>query len=415
MTESQRFLEIDKLRVSKLDKLRNVECELETQRSERLLAVETLAKERDLNSNLVNQNRALLGRLESLSSQFEAEKASWTTRIEMSAQSESNRVSELEDDVRRSALTLDSLRRELNNLGESCSILEVENKSLKASIGTKQADFNLQVDKLNRELAQTALTKDKIISEQRALIDQLSNSMSEAATQLIESQNISKSHSTELETRDKRIRQLEEKAVWLEDNVRDKTDRLIGEEGVSKELRKQIDQLLREKEIVLAQLESTSNDLNEKVSYIQSLESKQRKSNLIQTNLVSELETLPIINKRLESDCGFLRDDLRNISEKLKAAIKENQGLSDKLKVIDSIVSPEQRSRINERVPTVVSAGTSSMANDAKKLQIETMELRMRLVDAQAARDKAQAQLIEQSQQMAKLQKDLHNENIILN
>ena len=413
MTESQRFLEIDKLRVSKLDKLRFVENELETERAERVIAVETLAREKELNMELVDQNRALCVRLESISAQFAAEKAALISSVEQSVQSDSGRISELEGSLNQAKGVIESLKQDLANQRESHSILEVENKSLKAALATKQADFNLQLDRVKRELTETASSKDKLISEQRTLIDQLSNSMSEAATQIIESQNISKLHSTELEARDQRIRALEEKSLWLEDNVRERTDRLIAEEDIVKELKKQIDQLIRENEIVLAQLESTNKELKEKSSIIQSMETRQKKSDLIQTNLVSELQSLPIINKRLESDCAFLRDDLKSVADKLKTSLKENQNLNDRLKIIDSILSPEQRLRVNEKAPIT----NSSSGSETKRLQIESMELRMRLVDSQAARDKAQAQLIEMSQLIGKLQKELKsdNENLKIN
>jgi hypothetical protein len=403
VTESQRFLEIDKLRVAKLEKLRSVESDLVVQRAERDMAMETLVKERELNAALVDQNRALMSRLESSAASFEAERAALQASAEASTRTESGRISELEEELARSANIIESLRAELQNTNESTSILQIENKSLKALVSTKQADFNLQMDKMKRELSELGASKDKIISEQRALIDQLSNSMSEAATQLMESQNVSKFHQSDLDNRDKKIRALDEKVEWLEENVRDRTDRLITEENAGKELKKQIDQFLREKEIILAQLEATQDELKLKIQTLQSMEDMKRKTDLLQSNLVSELQSLPIINKRLESDCSFLRDDLKSVSEKLRSALIENQSLADRLKAVDSVLSPEQRLKVNHKATGVAPAGGA----DLKKLQIETMELRMRLVDSQAARDKAQAHLIEQSQLIAKLQREL--------
>ena len=390
--------------MARLEKLRAIESELVGQRAERDLAVETLARERELNAALVDQNRALLNRLESTTASFEAERALLQSSAETATQSGCGRISELEEELVRSSGIIESLRTELENRSESTSILELENKSLKANLGTKQADFNLQMDKLKRELSELGASKDKVISEQRALIDQLSNSMSEAATQLMESQNISKFHQSDLDSRDKKIRTLEERVEWLEDNVRDRTDRLISEENTGKELRKQIDQLLREKEIILAQLEATQEELAQKTSNIKAMTDMKRKTDLLQSNLVNELESLPIINKRLESECSFLRDDLKSVSEKVKLALLENQALSDRLKAVDSVLSPEQRLKVNQKSAGPVQTGST----DLKKLQIETMELRMRLVDSQTARDKAQAHLMEQSQLIAKLQRELN-------
>jgi len=403
VTESQRFLEIDKLRVAKLEKLRSVESDVVAQRTERDMAMETLVKERELNAALVDQNRALMSRLESSAASFEAERAALQASAESSTRTESGRMSELEEELARSANIIESLRAELQNTNESTSILQIENKSLKALVSTKQADFNLQMDKMKRELSELGASKDKIISEQRALIDQLSNSMSEAATQLMESQNVSKFHQSDLDNRDKKIRALEEKVEGLEENVRDRTDRLIAEENAGKELKKQINHLLREKEISLAQLEATQDELKLTIQNLQSMEDMKRKTDLLQSNLVSELQSLPIINKRLESDCSFLRDDLKSVSEKLRSALIENQSLADRLKAVDSVLSPEQRLKVNQKATGVAPAGGA----DLKKLQIETMELRMRLVDSQAARDKAQAHLIEQSQLIATLQREL--------
>jgi hypothetical protein len=137
------------------------------------------------------------------------------------------------------------------------------------------------------------------------------------------------------------------------------------------------------------------------------LETFKTRSDLIQTNLVSELQSLPVINKRLESDCAFMRDDLRNCAQKITHLSKENQQLEKKLILIDSILSTEQRVRLGAAAGPHPIATAGQAAAENKRLQIETMELRMRLVDSQAARDKAQTQLIDQSQMIARLQKEL--------
>jgi chromosome segregation ATPase len=404
--ESQRFLEIDKLRGSKLEKLKHAEIELARCRGEATELRHVLAQERRLNADLVDQNRALLHRMDSIAASFAVERAHLCSSIDKESISKDERISNLENRLHNSETDAESVRKQIASMTESYEIIEVENKSLKSSINTKQVEFNLELDRLNRELSDLGIAKDKVISDQRVLIDQLSNSMSEAATQIMESQNISKLHQHDLEARDSKIRALEEKVVWLEDVVRERTDRLISEEDISKDLNKRIEQLLREKEIVLTQLEFAHDELKQKERTIATMESTQKKSDLIQTNLVTELQSLPIINKRLESDCVFLREDLKNVSEKLKIVLKENHSLSERMTAVDSIISPEQRQKINEKTSTMTWPGPST-ATELKRLQIETMELRMRLVDSQAARDKAQAQLIEQSQLIAKLQKDL--------
>jgi regulator of replication initiation timing len=186
---------------------------------------------------------------------------------------------------------------------------------------------------------------------------------------------------------------------------------IIALEDSVRQLEKRIEQLVREKEIVLAQLDSALAESVEKSSVIAQLESERKKFDLIQTNLVSELQSLPIINKRLESDCAFLRDDLKTVSERLKNILKENEQLIARAKLMDAVLSPDQRLKVNEKAAAAPIKPESTALSENKRLQIETMELRMRLVDSQAARDKAQAQLIDQSQLIAKLQRDLKSEN----
>lgn len=407
MAESQRFLEIDQLRVAKLEKLRSVESELECQRTACELAERMLAKERDLSSSLVDQNRSLLTELESQAENFKFENLRLVASMEQSSQSVTGRIGELEQELVSKQAAVDRLQSELARVSELHQVLEVELKSLRSSVSTKQADFNLQLDRLNREMADATNAKTKVISDQRALIDQLSNSMSEAATQLMDSQNISKFHQSDLEVRDRKITALEEKLDWAQVQTREKMAQIIGLEDASRQLEKRIEQLVREKEVVLSQLETALGDSMGKSAKISQLETERKKFDLIQTNLVSELQSLPIINKRLESDCAFLRDDLKVVAERLKSVLKENEQLLAKSKMVDSILSPEQRSKL-----TAVAVKPESVAiSENKRLQIETMELRMRLVDSQAARDKAQAHLIDQSQLIAKLQRDLKSEN----
>jgi chromosome segregation ATPase len=366
-----------------------------------------LAKERDLSSSLVDQNRSLLTELESQAENFKFENLRLVASMEQSSQSVTGRIGELEQELVSKQAAVDRLQSELARVSELHQVLEVELKSLRSSVSTKQADFNLQQDRLNREMADATNAKTKVISDQRALIDQLSNSMSEAATQLMDSQNISKFHQSDLEVRDRKITALEEKLDWAQVQTREKMAQIIGLEDASRQLEKRIEQLVREKEVVLSQLETALGDSMGKSAKISQLETERKKFDLIQTNLVSELQSLPIINKRLESDCAFLRDDLKVVAERLKSVLKENEQLLAKSKMVDSILSPEQRSKL-----TAVAVKPESVAiSENKRLQIETMELRMRLVDSQAARDKAQAHLIDQSQLIAKLQRDLKSEN----
>jgi chromosome segregation ATPase len=174
------------------------------------------------------------------------------------------------------------------------------------------------------------------------------------------------------------------------------------------EASKQLHRVHREIEVLASDLESAKSALAQKESTVSQLERHKARTDLIQSNLVSELESLPLINKRLESDCAFLRDELKNCAQKITMISKENDFLSSKLNIVDSILSPEQRLRVNDKTgQPIPSKSEASAVSENKKLQIEAMELRMRLVDSQAARDRAQSQLIDQSQMIARLQKQL--------
>lgn len=413
MTESQRFLEIDKLRVVKLEKLRDAEVELEAEREELRILREVLAKEREVSVSLLEEKEAFQLRLESLTASFEAEKALLASTIENSTEFASLRKAEVEKEVERLNGVVDSLRREMANLNEEILVLDMENKSIKGSASTRQADFLIQIDRLNREVNELTDSKNRSIAEQRAMIDQLSNSMSEAATQLIESQNVSKFHHLDLEKRDGKIFNLEQRLSEADDVIRDKNKLIFELEDRIRQLEKQIDQLILEKQIVLSQLSSSEEELKDKNSIIKDMKAFKNKSQLIQNNLVNELQSLPVINKRLESDCAFFREDLKKISDRLKICLKENESMTEKLKIIDSFLSPEQRIKLASSSINLSKSDSNPPFAENKRLQIEAVELRMRLVDAQATRDKAQAQLIDQSQLIAKLQKDLigNNEN----
>ena len=417
MTESKRFLDIDQIRVSKLEKLRSVESDLEATRVECELARDMLAKERDLSNALVDQNRSLLERITVVTESVEAEKAAVAASMERdrhvleeSAGSASSRVSELESQLKRSEDTCERLRGEMSNLSEAIQLLQVENKSLRAAASNRQADYSLHVDRLNQELTEVTASKTKVISDQRLMIDQLSNSMSEAATQLIETQNLSKYHQSDIEARDRKIGTLEERIFALEGVVSERDTSittLTDDIGV---LEGRLDAVTRDKEASAEECVRVRAELAEKSAQVQKLERFRDKSDLLQTNLVSELQSLPVINKRLESDCAFLRDDLKACAEKLRKTIIENDALAVRMKSIDSILSTEQRVRLNEKAVGVVVGGKvseSSAVAENKRLLIEAMELRMRLVDSQAARDRAQSHLIDQAQMIANLQKEM--------
>ena len=407
MSESARFLEIDKLRVERLEKLRAVESELETEREELRILRDVLAKEREVSSLLADERGALMGRIDSLTESFNAERDVLVSKIENSEESAFSRVEELEGEVLRLAEVVESVRRDRANLDAEVQVLQMENKSLKGSASTRQADFALQIDRLNREILEVSESKNRAIGEQRAMIDQLSNSMSEAATQLMESQDVRKFHQSEVDKKEVKILDLEETVSSLEESHMEKNRQICALEDRNLQLEKRIDQLGLEKEIVLAQLSCTSEELSAKNTVIRDMQILKGKSQLIQSHLVSELQSLPIINKRLEADCAFLRDDMKKLAEKLKAALVEIQSNSEKLKILDSLLTPEQRIKLNSVSKTGNNKTESAAIMENKRLQIEAMELRMRLVDSQAARDKAQTQLIDQSQLIAKLQKDL--------
>ena len=401
--------------MTKLERLRNVEVELETERVDSRLSKELLAKERELTQSLLEQNKDLVERLQCVSNSLDAEKArlnglleTQRSEIDQTCEKSTNRVAALENQLNISQEAMESIKEELTRLTDQIQVLEVENKSLKASIVTKQADYSLQIDRLNREISELTTSKNKTISDQRLLIDQLSNSMSDAATQLMETQNLTKFHGCDMEAREKKISILRDRIAGLEQIVSDKDLAIKEAKEETAEASKQLHRVHREIEVLASDLESAKSALAQKESTVSQLERHKARTDLIQSNLVSELESLPVINKRLESDCAFLRDELKNCAQKITMISKENDFLSSKLKIVDSILSPEQRLRVNDKTgQPIPSKSEASAVSENKKLQIEAMELRMRLVDSQAARDRAQSQLIDQSQMIARLQKQL--------
>jgi DNA repair exonuclease SbcCD ATPase subunit len=269
------------------------------------------------------------------------------------------------------------------------------------------ATIDANADRLNR-IAKSLNSRENAISSQRNVIDELSNSMCEAATQLMEAQDAARYFETDLEGRNRKISMLEERIAGLEDCIKDKNEELLDKTTELGSLKKEIQRILRQNEVMSSDFDSVSSELSVLRSHFAELERMKNRSDLIQVNLVNELESLPVINKRLESDCAFLREDLKSCAAKVSNLTKENEYLSTRLKTIDSILTTEQRVRVNEKLGAPVRPSSEvGAASELRRLQIETMELRMRLVDSQAARDKAQSQLIDQSQMIAKLQKEL--------
>lgn len=368
-----------------------------------------------MTQSLLEQNKDLVERLQCVSNSLDAEKArlnglleNQRSEIEQTCEKSTNRVAELENQLHMSQEAMESIKDELTRLIDQIQVLQLENKSLKAAIVTKQGDYSLQIDRLNREISELTTSKNKTISDQRLLIDQLSNSMSEAATQLMDTQNLTKFHESDIEAREKKISILRDRIAGLEQVVSDKDMAIKEAKEETAEASKELHRVHREMEVLASDFESAKSALAQKESTVSQLERHKARTDLIQSNLVSELESLPVINERLESDCAFLRDELKSCAQKITSVSKENDFLSSKLKIVDSILSPDQRLRVNDKTgqPPPSKSEASAVAEN-KKLQIEAMELRMRLVDSQAARDRAQSQLIDQSQMIARLQKQL--------
>ena len=275
------------------------------------------------------------------------------------------------------------------------------------------ATIDVNAERLNRIMT-SLVSRESAISSQRKVIDELSNSMCEAATQLMEAQDAARYFETDLEARNRKISMLEERIAGLEDCIKERNEDILDKASEINSLSKEIQRLLREKEVLASDVQAVTSELGEVRTHLSQLETIKNRSDLIQVNLVNELESLPVINKRLESDCAFLRDDLKSCAQKVSNLTKENDSLSARLKAIDSILTTEQRVRVNEKIGAPLrSSSEMGTVSELKRLQIETMELRMRLVDSQAARDKAQSQLIDQSQMIAKLQKELGSGGLV--
>ena len=426
MTESQRFLDIDQLRVAKLEKLRNVEAELERQRRETQVTKDLLSREHGLCESLADQNRDLLEQIESLSESLETERKNvgslseqFKTNLNDAEKSNETLIGEYELKLLNSQDIIDSLRQEVINLNGEVSRYQTEAKTSKSQLNTRTAELNEKVAKLSSELESTTSSTSKTIKEQRLMIDQLTNSMSEAATQLMEAQSYDQITKSEIDDRNRKIDFLEEKIDSLHEIISEKDNQISAIRSRHDELSSHITELHSS----IASHVSEKNDLKQqvenKLSEITVFRSKIKSYETAQNKLMKQMDSLPIINKRLEADCGFLRDDLKTNAEKLKQFILENESLTNRLQVIESLLTPDQRAKLSQRT----SGGNrpkseATVLSENKRLLVEAMELRMRLVDSQAARDKAQSTILEQSQMIAKLQQqtnvhfeDISNEN----
>jgi len=415
LTESQRFLDIDKLRVAKLEKLRNVETELESQRSTSNAAKELLEKERSLCESLADQNNELLGRVKYLTGSLEDQRSQlkslsdqFKSSLDESTKANESVAGEYELKLMNMQDIVDSLRQEIINLNEEVSKHKSESKSAKSQSTQRLADLQETITKLTSQVDSANESKKKIVAEQRLMIDQLTNSMSEAAMQLMEAQNNDNVSKSDLEDRDSKIDSLKKNIDSLHDIIGEKDSHISKLRSEIDHLHSAVDQMKSHIQSQSESLTSTKSELDLKISESNIFKSKLKSLEILQSKLYKELDSLPVINKRLEADCKFLRDDLKATSERLKRVVEESEITFSKLQAVDSLLTTEQRIKLNEKLTTTHNPHRVSEASalaENKRLLVEAMELRMRLVDSQAARDKAQSQILEQSQLIARLQR----------
>ena len=399
------------MRVAKLEKLRNVECELESQKRESQTARDLLAREHELCESLVDQNRDLLERIQSLTESLETERFNlgslseqFKSNINEAEKSNETLIGEYELKLLNSQDIVDSLRQEVINLNGEVSRYQAEAKSSRTQLAAKSAELNDKITKLSVDLENSTVSTSKTIKDQRMMIDQLTNSMSEAASQLMEAQSFDQVAKSEIDDRNKKIDYLEEKIDSLHVIIAEKDTLLFQGRSRQDQLAVKVSEL----ETCAAIQTSEKNDLkliiDKKTNEISILQSKLKSYEVSQGKLMKQMDSLPVINKRLEADCGFLRDDLKVNAEKLKQFIVENEVLTTKLQVIDSLLTTDQRARLKNPPGSARPKSEAPVVAENKRLLVEAMELRMRLVDSQAARDKAQSTVLEQSQLIAKLQ-----------
>ena len=350
-SESLRFVEIDKLKSAKLEKLRNVQIELECEKKERLI-LQNLLKGKD----------------------------------------------ELESNFNRAEGIVDALRREVCNLNSEIDELRNEKKELCKKNSENVAELNKRIANLKSQFATLTNESQQELQEKRMMIDQLTNSMSEAATQLMETQDNDKGFRIDIERKERQIFDLGHEISNLKNRLLEANDQVADLQLDMQQATSKLASVFVQRDSLVEENVHLRENLALEKNSIQRLEIEAVEAAQMQKRLIGELESLPVINQRLESDCVFLRDDVKNQAQRMKDLLVENETLAQRIKLVDSILTPEQRSNFS----------TTVVVNnflEIRKLQIETMELRMRLVDSQGARDKAQSQVMAQSEIILKLEK----------
>ena len=209
-------------------------------------------------------------------------------------------ISEYEFKLENSESIIDSLRLEVINLNNESTSLQAEIKTIK----------NTFSDKL--------VAKNKTISEQQLLIDQLSNSMSEAATLVIESQNCDKVFRSDLDILEYKIKTLEANIDQLHDIIAQRDSCIYTKDQEINSLHSTLSNVNQERGLLEDKLTQTTSVLSSTTCELDIIKDKLITTEKYQTKLVAQLDSLPIINKRLEADCSFLREDLKCTAEKLK-------------------------------------------------------------------------------------------------
>jgi chromosome segregation ATPase len=374
-----------------------------------------MEKERQLCESLADQNNELLGRVKYLTESLEDQRIhlkmlseQYQSTIAESSKSNESLASEYELKIMNLQDIVDSLRTEIINLNEEIAKYKAEAKNAKSQSTTKISEFQDRISTLESQMAAQETASNKSISEQRLMIDQLTNSMSEAAMQLMEAQSNDTVFKTDLDDRERKIESLQCNIDTLHEVIGDKDQQISKLRTEIIELNNLIAELRTDISNHVENESSLRADLNSKISESNTLFLKLKSSEIIANKLYKELDSLPVINKRLEADCKFLREDLKATSERLKRVVEDSETSMSRMGIIDSLLTTDQRIKLNERLNGAASRKQPSEASalaENKKLLVEAMELRMRLVDSQAARDKAQAQILEQSQLIARLQR----------
>jgi chromosome segregation ATPase len=388
-------LDINAAWESKLARLRAVDVDLSAARRATDDLHCELEKERELSVSLAEENHDLIEQNLFLSQSLESQRSaladlksdfeSATTRFER----EISELSQLRQDETR----ISSLEEELSNLNTELNRARTVHTQTLAEISTLQT-----------KLSELQESSSSTIFQQQTLINELTNSVSEAAIQIFEAQSRAESSvgREEVEERDMRIRMLEKRQDELHEEISERDDKIqnfekIISEGKSRimELQGDLDNITNQNTTLESQLKSSQSHLN--------------LTTAAKEKLLTDLAALPLINARLEADCAFLRTDLATTAAKMKSQIELNDKLTNQLQALDSVLTTEQRTKVSSFIPRKTD---SAAVAENKKLLVEAMELRMRIVDLQTARDKAQGIVLEQAQTIAKLE---NSENLVPN